>query len=111
MRANDFEPCFRPRWHLDQWHFKYVVPTNDQMIVKFTVDKMDPICMSVGRSSALKDLLENYTDIAYFCQDKIRSGDRYGLGKLSYVTESSDALHLFDKKVRPRDWPTLTWRV
>merc|ERR1712130_879572 len=83
-----------------QVHAKYVVPTNDQMIVKFTVDKMDPICMSVGRSSALKDLLENYTDIAYFCQDKIRSGDRYGLGKLSYVTESSDALHLFDKKIQ-----------
>ena len=69
------------------------------MIVKFTLDKMDPICMAVGRSSALKDVLENYTDIGYFCQDKIRSGERYGLGKLSYVTESSDALHLFDKKV------------
>jgi len=83
-----------------QVHAKYVVPTNDQMIVKFTLDKMDPICMAVGRSSALKDVLENYTDIGYFCQDKIRSGERYGLGKLSYVTESSDALHLFDKKIQ-----------
>ena len=76
-----------------------MVPTIDQMIVKFTLDKMDPICMAIGRSTALKDVLENYTDINYFCSDRIRSGERSGLSRLSFVTESSDALLLFDKKV------------
>ena len=60
---------------------------------------MDPLCLAIGRSASLKDIIENYTDINYFCSDKIRSGDRYGLSKLSYVTESSEALQLFDKKV------------
>ena len=75
------------------------MPSEDQMILKFTLDKMDPLCLAVGRSNTLKDIMENYTDINYYCSDKIRSGERYGLSKLSYVTESSDALLLFDKKV------------
>ena len=70
------------------------------MILKFTLDRIDPICLAIGRSSALKDILDNYTDISYYCADKIKSGERYGLGRLSTVTESSDALSIFDKKVR-----------
>jgi len=83
-----------------QVHASYIVPSKDQMILKFTLDRIDPICLAIGRSSALKDILENYTDISYYCADKIKSGERYGLGRLSTVTESSDALSIFDKKIQ-----------
>ena len=70
------------------------------MILKFTLDRIDPVCLAIGRSGALKDIFENYTDVSYYCADKIKSGERYGLGRLSFISESADALSVFDKKVR-----------
>ena len=78
---------------------QYIDPKVDQMIFKFTVDRMDPMVLALGRSAALADVLENYPDISSLCADKIKSGERYGLNKLSFISESTDCLSLFDKKV------------
>ena len=69
------------------------------MIVKINVDRLDPMCLVIGKSSAIREIAENYPDIGYFCGDKIRSGEKFNLSQ-SILTESADALQLFDKKVR-----------
>ena len=69
------------------------------MIVKITLDKIEPMCMVIGRSHAIREIAENYPDISYFCGDKIRGGEKYNLNGHSVLTESADALSIFDKKV------------
>ena len=69
------------------------------MIVKITIDKIEPMCMVIGRSHAIREIAENYPDISYFCGDKIRGGEKYNLNGHSVLTESADSLSVFDKKV------------
>ena len=69
------------------------------MILRFTMEKIEPLCFVLGKSSAVKDVFENYPDASTFCADKIRSADKLGLSSMSYVAESVDSLSVFDKKV------------
>ena len=69
------------------------------MIVKITLDKMDPMALVIGRAHSIREIAENYPDINYFCGEKIRGGDKYGLFNHSVLAESADALQIFDKKV------------
>ena len=32
------------------------------MIVRITVDRMDPLCIAIGKSQAIKEVAENYPD-------------------------------------------------
>ena len=70
------------------------------MILKFTMEKIEPLCFVVGKSSTVKEVFENYPDVGTFCADKIRSADKLGLSNMSYVAETVDSLSVFDKKVR-----------
>jgi len=81
-----------------QIHQNFVSPQTDRMIVKITLDKIEPMCMVIGRSHAIREIAENYPDISYFCGDKIRGGEKYNLNGHSVLTESADALSIFDKK-------------
>ena len=74
-------------------------PQNDKIIIKITLDKIDPICMVVGRSHSIREIAENYPDVSYYCGEKIRGGEKYNLKGHSVLTESADALSVFDKKV------------
>jgi hypothetical protein len=60
---------------------------------------LEPLCFVLGKSSAVKDVFENYPDASTFCADKIRSAEKLGLSNMSYVAESVDSLSVFDKKV------------
>ena len=73
--------------------------STDRMIVKITLDKVDPMCLVIGRAHSIREIAENYPDIHYFCGEKIRGGDKYGLFNHSVLAESADALQIFDKKV------------
>jgi len=77
----------------------YIQPTSDRMILRFSMEKMEPLCFVLGKSSAVKDVFENYPDAATFCADKIRSADKLGLSNMSYVAETVDSLSVFDKKM------------
>jgi len=77
---------------------KFVTPSNDRMIVKITLDKIDPMALVIGRAHSIREIAENYPDINYFCGEKIRGGDKYGLFNHSVLAESADALQIFDKK-------------
>jgi len=81
-----------------QVHQKFITPATDRMVVKITVDKMDPMALVVGRAHAIRDIAENYPDIGYYCGEKIRGGERYGVGSHSILVESADAMQVFDKK-------------
>jgi len=81
-----------------QIHQNFVAPQTDRMIVRVTLDKIEPMCLVVGRSHAIREIAENYPDIAYFCGDKIRGGEKYNLNGHSVLTESADALSVLDKK-------------
>lgn len=84
---------------LNSIYFSYIQPTADKMILKFTMERMEPMCFVIGRSTSVKEILENYPDVTNFCNDKIRSAEKIGLSSMSYVTESTDALAVFDKKM------------
>jgi len=77
---------------------KFVTPSTDRMIVKITLDKMDPMALVIGRAHSIREIAENYPDINYFCGEKIRGGDKYSLFNHSVLAESADALQIFDKK-------------
>ena len=55
--------------------------------------------MVVGRSHSIREISENYPDVSYYCGEKIRGGEKYNLKGHSVLTESADALSVFDKKV------------
>ena len=63
--------------------------------------------MVVGRSHSIREIAENYPDVSYYCGEKIRGGEKYNLKGHSVLTESADALSVFDKKVSFYLWGVL----
>lgn len=57
----------------------YMKPAHDQVIISITMEHMDPFVLCAGNKKSIANLHKTMQDVSLYCNDKMRSGEKYGL--------------------------------